>query len=335
MHSRLFMVLLATLMVVLASLFEGAETGIYRLSRLRLRLGVARRHWLSILLARVMDDSSGLLLSLLIGTTLAHYTATSIITSMFLHAVVSEHAAEFYATLVMAPLLFVFSQLIPKNAFLYRADALTSLVSPLLYVNYQFLRWCGVVALLRLVSRLFAKLIGSPISDKAMITSGRSREVRALVRDTQEEGLFSRVQMEMVDRIVNIPNLKLSATMVPLERAESVNIHTDRAVLLGELSKRALTRLLVWQDTPANVVGFIDIYDALGSDIPFESVGGFVRPIRRLDADTPIIRAIDTMRREELKIILVTRLRAKQDVPIGIVTMKDLVEELFGELTEW
>ena len=34
-------------------------------------------------------------------------------------------------------------QLIPKNAFLYGADVLTSLVSPLLYVNYQVLKWCG------------------------------------------------------------------------------------------------------------------------------------------------------------------------------------------------
>lgn len=335
MNAKLITILAALLLVVLAGLFEGAETGIYRLSRLRLRLGVERRQWSAILLARVMDDSASLLLSLLIGTTLSHYIATSVITGLFLQAVMSEQAAEFYATLVMAPLLFVSSELIPKNAFLYRADALTSLVSPLLYVNYQVLRWCGVVPLLRLASRLFARLVGSPVSDKVMITSGRSREVRALVRDTQEEGLLSRVQMEMVDRIVNIPNLKLSATMVPLERVESVSIRSDRAALLNELGKRALTRLLVWQDTPAQIVGFIDIYDALGSDAPFASLEGFVRPIRRLDADTPIIHAIDTMRREERKIILVTRLRAKREVPVGIVTMKDLVEELFGELTEW
>lgn len=335
MDSRLFTILVALLMVVLAGLLEGAETGIYRLSRLRLRLGAERRHWSAILLSRIMADSSGLLLSLLVSTTLANYIATSFITGLFLGLVASEQAAEVYATIIMAPLLFVFCQLIPKNAFLYRADALTSFVSPLLYMNYQVLRGCGVVGLLRLASRLFVKLTGSPASDKAVIASGRSREVRALVRDTQEEGLLSRVQMEIVDRIVNIPNLRLAATMVPLERVESVSIRSDRAALLNELGKRALTRLLVWRDTPDNVVGFIDIYDVLGSDTPFDSLEGFVRPIRRLDAETPIIHAVDTMRHEEHKIILVTRLRAKQEVPAGIVTMKDLVEELFGELAEW
>jgi CBS domain containing-hemolysin-like protein len=42
------------------------------------------------------------------------------------------------------------------------------------------------------------------------------------------------------------------------------------------------------------------------------------------------------MRREKLQIVLVTRAghlgRAK---PLGIVTMKDVVEELLGELVEW
>jgi CBS domain containing-hemolysin-like protein len=42
------------------------------------------------------------------------------------------------------------------------------------------------------------------------------------------------------------------------------------------------------------------------------------------------------MRREEIKIVLVTRLhRGGRETPLGIVTMKDLVEELLGELAEW
>jgi len=42
------------------------------------------------------------------------------------------------------------------------------------------------------------------------------------------------------------------------------------------------------------------------------------------------------MRRENQKIILVMRIsRIDQERPIGIVTMKDLIEELVGELTEW
>jgi len=335
MDNRLQLIVPALILVVLAGLFEGAETGIYRLSRLRLRLGVERNQWSAVLLERVMRDNVGLLLSLLVGTSLTHYIATSLITAIFLAAVASEHVAELYTMLAATPLLFVFSELIPKNVFLFRADALTLLVAPVLYVSHKVFTWCGVVPLLKLISQMIARLIGSPVSTRAMMASGQSHRIRALMRDTQEEGLLSHVQMEMLDRIANIPGLRLDAVMVPLDRARSVNVRSDRMAILNELSVHAFTRLLVWRDTPANIVGFVDIYEVLGSPEPFDNIEKFVKPIRSLDADTLIIEAIDIMRREEHKIVLVTGQRAKRDVPVGIVTMKDLVEELMGELTEW
>ncbi len=67
----------------------------------------------------------------------------------------------------------------------------------------------------------------------------------------------------------------------------------------------------------------------------FTSLEKFLQPIRSLDADTSITEAINIMRREQCKIVLVTRRRGRRDVPLGIVTMKDLVEELLGELAEW
>jgi putative hemolysin len=333
--SRLGSILLTILIVMAAGLFAGSETGIYRLSRLRLRLGVERGKWSAILLADVMRDSSGLLLSLLIATNLAHYMATSLITGAFLDVGASERAAELYTVVVAAPLLFVFSDLIPKNVFLRGADTLTFFVAPFLYVSHQVFTWCGAVPLLKRMARFFAWLIGSPLSPRVVIASSQSHPVRAILRDTREEGLLSDIQTEMVDRIANIPGIRLSMVMVPLDRVHAVNLHSDRTALLSELAQRASTRLPVWQNTPAEIVGFIDVYDVLGTGGEFTSLEQFLLPIRSLDADTSITDAINIMRREQLKIVLVTRWRSRCDVALGIITMKDLVEELLGELAEW
>ncbi|MBN2130740.1 MAG: DUF21 domain-containing protein, partial [Sedimentisphaerales bacterium] len=184
MASKLYYLLPALVTIVLAGLFAGAETGIYRLSRLRLRLGVEKGRWSSVLLDRLMRDSSALLLSLLVGTNLSHYLATSLITSMFLSVVVSEHTAELYTTLLTAPLLFVFSELIPKNVFLHRADALTTFFAPLLYATHRVLTLCGIVPLLKLASRGFARLTGSP-APAATIAPSQSHQVKAILRDTR------------------------------------------------------------------------------------------------------------------------------------------------------
>ncbi|MEN6427244.1 MAG: CNNM domain-containing protein [Phycisphaerales bacterium] len=333
-HEVMFM-LLAAAMALLAGFFAGSETGIYRLSRLRLRLNVERGKLLSVLLAEIMRDSSGLLLSLLVGTNLCHYVATSVITSLFLDVAPSEHAAELYAALLLAPLLFISSELIPKNVFLHRADALTSFGAPLLYASHKAFTWCGVVPLLRLTSNLFARLIGSPVSSRTMITSSQGYQVRAILRDTQEEGLLSHVQTEMTDRIANIPGLLLGTAMIPLSRVHVVGMQSDRSVLLNEIRRHTFTRLLVWQGAPGNIVGFIHLYDVLAREEEFSSLEKFLSPIRTVEANALVMDTIDLMRREQIEVVLVTHRRGSRDVPVGIVTMKDLVEELMGELSEW
>ncbi|HXK37276.1 MAG TPA: CNNM domain-containing protein [Candidatus Paceibacterota bacterium] len=325
---------LAVITVALSAVFSGMETGIYRLSRLRLRLRTEQGSLSYRLLSRAMRDGPALLLSLLVGNNLVNYLATSCITYLFLTTIASESTAQVLAASLTAPLLFIFGESLPKNIFLYRADTLTARFGPFLFATHQVLKWSGIVPVLKAISQLVARLIGAPIPSGTMISS-QSHHVRAILRDTQEEGLLSRVQMEMIDRVVNIPGLRLHAVMVPLDHVRSVSVRSSRETLLNELRNHVLTRLLVWQETPTNILGYINIYDVLGSDEPFESLEEFVVPIRGLDADTPIIETIDLMRKEELRIVLVTRERARRVTPVGIVTMKDLVEELLGELAEW
>jgi len=144
------------------------------------------------------------------------------------------------------------------------------------------------------------------------------------------------VQTEIIDRILNVPGLRLDAVMVPFTSVQSVSIQSDREALLNELRQHSLTRLLVWDGAATNIVGYVNIYEALGAEDAFDGLEAFVEPVRQLDSTTPVIDAIGVMRREKLKIVLVTRKRRTgRSVPLGIVTMKDLVEELLGELAEW
>jgi putative hemolysin len=336
MGNSVALVLAFVFLVAIAGLFAGAETGMYQLSRLRLRLGVEKKRLPFVILGRCLHDSPGLLLSMLIGTNLAHYIATSIITGMFLSRVATEHTAEFFATLVTVPILFVFSELIPKNLFFFRADAIMPYVSPVLYAFHKILTWCGAVPLLKLISRLFTRLMGLAASSKSVITSAQRHKVRALLRDTHEEGILSSVQSDIVSRLVDISHVRMRSVMIPISDAETVQADSDKSALLNKLKKCAFTRLPVAEGEAGNIIGFVNIYEALSSSKEFAHLHDFVKPIRKLDADTTVTNAINIMQRENPKIVLITTTsRAGRERPIGIVTMKDLVEELVGELAEW
>ena len=322
--------------IILAGLFAGSETGMYQLSRLRLRLGIEKKRLSFIILGRCLSDSTGLLLSMLIGTNLAHYLATSIVTSMLLSTVGTDHTAELFATMLTVPILFIFSELIPKNTFFYRADVLMPFLSPLLYAVHKLLSWCGIVPLLKLISSLFARLMGLAAASRTVIASAQRHKVQAILQDTHEEGFLSPVQSEIVNRLVGISHVHISSVMISINNVETVNVDSDDSALLNKLNKCAFTRLPVTEGINGSIIGFISIYEALSSLEKFADLRGFVKQFRKLDADMTVIDAMNIMQKENHKIVLVVRAgRFGREKPLGIVTMKDLVEELLGELAEW
>jgi len=321
--------------IILAGLFSGAETGLYRLSRLRLRLGVEKKRLSFVILGRCLRDSSGLLLSMLIVTNLAYYLTTSIVTYVFLKAG-TEHKAELFATLLTAPTLFVFSELIPKNIFFYRADSLMPYLSPVLYVFHKVLSFCGVVPLLKFISGFFVRLAGAASSPKSVITSAQRHKVQAILQDTHEEGILSSVQTDIINSLVSISNIRIRSVMIPVNHVQTIDVNSDNSAVLNKLKKCAFTRLPVIEDRAEKIIGFINIYETLSSSEQFTNLHKFVEPIRKVDANTTVTDTINIMQRENQKIVLVTRIdRAGREKPIGIVTMKDLAEELLGELAEW
>jgi len=321
--------------VLLSGLFAGCETGVYQLSRVRLRLGIERKRFSYVVLGKVMHDSAGLVLSTLVGTNLAHYAATSTVTYFFFTNV-DAGTAEMLAVFVAAPVLFVFSEMIPKNIFFYRADFLMPYVAPVLFVFHKIFTWCGVVPLLRLLSDIFSRFAGLASSSKAVITSTQRHRVRAILQDIREEGILSSVQADIVERIVGIPGISIRSVMVPMSRVEAVDVNSDKAALLKKLEGSAFTRLAVYEGEAANIIGFVDMYEALSWPEEFADLRIFLKPIGRLDGDMPVTDAIHVMQSEKHKIVLVTRSgRGGRALHIGIVTMKDLAEELLGELAEW
>jgi putative hemolysin len=320
--------------VLLAGLFAGAETGVYQLSRLRLRLGVESKRVAYILLVRSLRDSASLLISLLLGTNLAHYLATSSITYLLLGSAQSSHRAELLATLIGAPVFFVFSELIPKNLFFYRADALMPAVSPVVYIFDKAARLCGITGLLKKLSRVHRHIQkpDAAMHDTSLSTSRGYFET--ILMESREEGMLSTTQAEMVRRLGRISEMPVRMVMTGLSKVRQVSIETSKSQLLEICERYAFSRYPVYEGSSGNIIGLIDVYDCLTTEQNFAALHNMVKPIEAIPSDTTVTEAIDIMQNAKAKIMLVTRGGQGRAV-MGIVTMKDLVEELLGELAEW
>jgi putative hemolysin len=323
------------LLVALGAFFAGSETGIYRLSRFRLRLGIEHKKPFYALLGKVMDDSAGMVFSMLIGTNLAHYLVTSIVTVMLLSRVANAHAAEFYATVIMAPILFIFSEVIPKNLYYHHADVLMPRFAPVLWFFHKIFTYSGFVGLLKRISRTLTGVLRLPTDTAGAITLDQPGHIKRIIRETHDEGILSPVQGDIMNRLINISRITIASVMTPIAKTEMLDVNSTRTEVMTKLGRCPYTRLPVYEKSRNNITGFVNIYEVLRSGDDFQNLRQFVRPIGRFAATTSVIDAINRMRMQNHKIVLVIPDYTRRKRPFGIVTMKDLVEEFTGELAQW
>jgi len=316
-------------LVALSAFFSGSETGFYRLSRFRLRLGVEQKRPFYKTLAELVRHGKTLVLAILIGNNLVNYLLTSLVMVLMTPRLVNPHLAEFYATILLTPVIFVFGEMIPKVLFYHWTDVLIPRLTWLLWLTHRAFTLTGAIATMQWLSDRLTRLLGLEADTAVAVDATQRHQVFQIIHETREEGLLSDLQWEMIERLLHIPNVSVQSLMTPLKEVEKVGLQTSRQMLLGHLAGTSYTRQLV-VDNQGDVCGYVPIYEVLGSQQEFADLCSFVRPIISLEPTCLAIDAMNTLCQKREKIALIQT--SQSSPPLGIITLTDLVEELTGEL---
>lgn len=331
-----FIVLLVVLFICLSAVYSGSETGCYRLSRFSLRLGTEQKRPFYQMLSDVMKDSHGLMFSLIMGNNLVNYFATTLVTYLFLNQAGNVHMAEIYTTAIMTPTLFLFGDILPKNLFYHKANSFMTALAPLIWFSHKLFTLTGVVFVLKWLSNRLNRLFHTSIDTSQAVDLTQREQVKQIFHETREEGLVSELQKSMMDRLVRIPDLPVTSVMIPLGQVLMTELRTSRQQILSLAGQSPYTRILVYEESRQNIRGYVNVYKTLGCGRSFDSLADFVEPIGTIVAGSSVISALNQFRRLSHSIALVVSETAAQESNkeiLGIVTLKDLMEEFTGELT--
>lgn len=316
-------------LIAMSAFFSGSETGFYRLSRFRLRLGVEQNKPHYAMLFKLVSDGRSLMVSMLIGNNLVNYFLTSIVTVLMFRWLSDQRLAELYTTALLTPVLFVFGEMIPKILFYHWADRLIPRLTWLLWFTHKAFMRTGATDALRWLSDGLSRLLRLGADVSTAVDATQRHQVFQIIHETREEGLLSHTQREMMERLLQIPNVPIHTVMTPFEKVEKVDVRMSRQELLDHLIHTSYVLQPVC--TPeGSIIGYISIYEVLGGKEDFSDLHPFVRPLVRLEATCPAIDALNTLCQKREKIALVQSSQSGQ--PLGIITLTDLVEELTGEL---
>lgn len=307
------------------ALFSGLETGVYVMNKLRLELHVEAGHRPARRLQRMLADTRNLLSVLLIGVNVARYADTFCITALFILAGYGRQA-EWLSLAVATPTLFVFTESVPKAVFHRSGAPAVYRCSGLLRVSDIAFKITGVSYLVRGVSWLTMTLFGRRRAQGGLLAPPG---LAAVVAEGRASGALTQFQSIMADRIANISEVTLADVMVPMSRVMRAPAGVTRDELRRLIREHNYSRVPV-MDERGGVVGVLDVYEALideGDAPPEEHT---TLPLV-LPSAMVVTEALWRMQRTRTPLAVV----ARNERPVGIVTVKDLVEEIVGELRAW
>lgn len=318
--------------VIGCGLFAGLETGMYSLNRVRLHLMADRGNPSAAILQKLVHRPNKLLSTLLIGTNIATNIATSA-TGILLHELHLEQWQVIIAdVLIVTPVLFVFAETLPKDLFAAHADRLVYPFARLILVMSKLFTWLGVIPLISTVNYLAMRILKVKRASKTVFHP--RAQVEALVKEGVGHGLLSDDQSAIIERVLSLSKRKLKDEMVPWKKVVQVEI-TDAPSKLWVLAHdTSLSRFPV-MDAKGSVVGVIDLYHVLTdyeeSNCP--SIEEVMEPPRFMNADMSLREGLIRMREGDRHDALAVVMDGEQ--PVGVVTIKDLVEPITGELYSW
>ncbi|RYG75733.1 CBS domain-containing protein, partial [bacterium] len=157
-------------------------------------------------------------------------------------------------------------------------------------------------------------------------------ELLMLVQAGGTEGTLDKAHADLVTRALRLDVLAARDIMIHRVDIEWVDPSLDRDGLLDALGAANHTRLPVCRGDVDDIVGVIYLQDVMRAirDVNF-SLETLVRPAVAVPENLTMERIVSTMREQKTQLLIVMD---EYGGTSGLVTLEDVVEEVFGELED-
>ena len=240
-----------------------------------------------------------------------------------------EPAIAVLSLVVVTFLVVVFGELIPKYAALRAADKLALLTYRPLALFTTVLR--PLVWLVQAAAGLVLRPFGIDLKHEASEAVPKE-ELLMLVRSGGAEGILDKAQADLVTRALRLDALFARDIMVHRLDVKWLDASLSREATLHRLTEVPYNRIPVCRGDVDEFVGIVYLHDIvrhLGSD-DF-SLEALARPVVAIPESLTLERVVGMMRENKTQMLLV---RDEYGGTSGIVTLEDVVEEVFGELED-
>ena len=316
-----------------SAFFSGMEISYVSANKLRLELDKKDKSLTSKILDVFFHNPNQFISTMLVGNNIAlvvYGLQMAILLEPWIAHFVDQEALIVLIQSIISTILILFTgEFIPKTIFKIDPNFFLRLFAVPLYIIYIVLY--PVSKFSSLLSFLILKLAGvKNLKDSGVYTLGKvdlDYFIQQSIEDAPQDSDMD-TEVKIFQNALEFSNVKVRDCIVPRTEIVACDKHVTTDELRSRFIETGLSKILIYDDNIDNIIGYIHSYEL------------FKHPDHWLEQLCKVSIVPETMAANKLMRVLMQEKKSLAVVvdefggTSGIVTLEDLVEEIFGEIED-
>lgn len=318
-------ILIFVLGVAGSALFSGSEAALISIPSKRIKQLIEDHPKSKSAFKFLSEKPSELLTTILIGNNFINIFVASLATTIAQRYF--ENDALSYSVGITTILILIFGEIIPKTFMRNHAEQLAVPIIRILQFFY-YLLWPIVKTFMFIIKIVLGE--HASLQEK-MITKD---DIEFMVGEAEKDKSIDSKQIDLLNSILEFPTIKVKDIMTPRSNVHAIK--TDATFEeIGELIKEVQhSRYPVYDEDLDDTIGFIHVKDIIfapSKERENFNIKSYANDPFFVYEHMKIQAVFDHMNRKKVHLALV---KDENALVVGIVTLEDIMEEIFGEIQD-
>ncbi len=325
-------IIIILISIILSAFFSGMEIAFVSANKLHIELEKKREGFIPKILNIITQKSSKFITTMLVGNNISlviysYYMGIFLVKLLPLESY-NNFSVLLIQTFISSIIILITAEFLPKAIFrIYANEVLKLFVVPA-YVFYILFHFFS--EFITIISDFFLRVFFKTDADEQQ-TEFSKEELGNYISEQLETGndedhIDSEIQI--FQNALDFQNVKAREVMVPRTEIIAVELHEKVAHLKKIFIDSGLSKVLVYKSSLDDVIGYVNAFELFKKPKTIKSI---LLPIEIVPESMMINDVLNNLIKKRKSVAIVVD---EYGGTSGMITLEDIVEELFGEIED-
>ncbi len=318
--------------ILLSAFFSGMEIAFVSANKLHIELEKKRESFVANVLKKITQNSSKFITTMLVGNNISLVVYSFYMGDFLLHLLPLQNLSEFsrllIQTIISTLVILITAEFLPKAIFrIYANEVIKVFAVPAYFFYILFYFFSSFITF---ISDFLLRIFFKTKADEEQ-TEFSKEELGNYITEQLEIGndddeMDSEIQI--FQNALEFHNVKAREVMVPRTEIVAVELHEKVSVLKKLFIESGLSKIIVYKTSLDDVIGYVNAFELFKKPKTIKSI---LLPLELVPESMMINDILNTLMKKRKSVAVVVD---EYGGTSGMITVEDIVEELFGEIED-